>query len=40
MQQHEETNYNLMVPIIPLKEEEKEENCAVKQVGYCQHYID
>ena len=40
MQQYEETNYHLEEPIIPLEEEEKEENCAVEHVGYCQHYVD
>ena len=40
MQQCEETNYNLEEPIIPLEEEEKEEDCAVKHVSYCQHCID
>ena len=40
MQQYEETNYNLEKLIIPLEEEEKEENCVVEHVGYCQHYID
>ena len=40
MQQYEETNYHLEEPIIPLEEEEKEENCAVEHIGNCQHYVD
>ena len=40
IQQHEETNYNLKEPVILLREEEKEEDCVVKHVGYCQHYVD
>ena len=34
-QQHEETSCDLEESAIPLKEEEKEDDCAVKPEGSC-----